>query len=226
MGFAVSQVHIIENPARGIIKNPKRTMTRFLEHDEVRLLLDVLDKMQAECDRARPVPGKEARSGIDIIRLLLLTGCRHREICHLEWSFLQGDALALPDTKTGPRNVYLSEEALAIINRQKRTASPWIFPSPARPDRPRCNVGHIWRRVQRHVAARGGDFGDVRIHDLRHTFASHAVMQGVNLPMISKLLGHRQIAMTLRYTHIHDADAIAAGERVGNSIDRLLAGGE
>ena len=66
--------------------------------------------------------------------------------------------------------------------------------------------------------------GDVLIHDLRHTFASHAVMQGVNLPMIPKLPGHRQIAMTLRHTH--DTDAVAAAGRVGGSIDRLLAGEE
>ena len=114
---------------------------------------DVLDGMEAECDRARPVPGKEVRSGIDIIRLLLLTGCRHREICHLQWSFLQGDVLALPDTRTGPRKVYLSQEALAIINSQKRTAAPWTFPSPAKPDRPRRNVGHVRRRAQGCVAA-------------------------------------------------------------------------
>lgn len=224
MNFAISLGHITVNPAKGITKNPKRTMTRFLGQNEIAQLLSVLDKMEAECRQDRSSFGHGRKGAIDIVRLLLFTGCRHREICNLEWRFLRDDMLMLPDTKTGPRNVYLSEAALAIIHRQNRTGSTFIFPSPVKPESPRANVSHTWRAVQRHITRVGGNFNDVRIHDLRHTFASQAVLQGVNVPMISKLLGHKQIAMTLRYTHIHDADAKAAAERVGTIIDRLLAG--
>ena len=68
----------------------------------------------------------------------------------------------------------------------------------------------------------GADLCDVRLHDLRHTFASHAVLRGVPLPVVSRLLGHKRPSMTLRYAHVGDKETEAAAERIGVAIARLL----
>ena len=97
-------------------------MTRFLSREEIRRLHAVLDACVAE----RPVHAPAA----DIIRLLLLTGCRRGEILNLQWREVGKDILELIDSKTGPRTVFLSPKAKAVIERQPRLGSPWVFPSP------------------------------------------------------------------------------------------------
>lgn len=209
--FAVVCGYIDVNPAKGIKKNPKKTLNRFLSAEEIRRVSEVL----AEAEQESPFH----KQGADIVRLLLLTGCRHREITHLRWDMVRGDVIKFPDTKTGPRDVFLSAEAKAIIKAQPRTKHPWVFPSKTAPARPRDSVHDFWAAVRKRAGIE-----DVRVHDLRHTFASHAVMKGVGVPMVSKLLGHRKTAMTLRYTHVADKDAEAAAERVGVVLDGLLKG--
>ena len=76
----------------------------------------------------------------------------------------------------------------------------------------------LWYRARKEAGIE-----DVRLHDLRHTFASHAVMCGIPLPIIAKLLGHSRSFMTLRYAHVHDSDVEAAAERTGMAITRLCA---
>jgi len=149
--------------------------------------------------------------------MLLLTGCRHREVCSLKWSMVTGDFIKLPDTKTGPRDVYLTKEAVKIMDRQPRGKSPFVFPMLSDPARPRNDVTMFWAFVRQRAG-----IPDVRVHDLRHTFASHAVLQGVPLPLVSKLLGHKKTAMTLRYTHVTDQQTEAAAERVGGVLQGLL----
>ena len=124
----------------------------------------------------------------------------------------------MQDSKTGPHQVFLNSEAQVVIARQPRTASPHVFPSPADMGRAK-SVGGLdgfWRRVRNRAGLQ-----DVRLHDLRHTVASQAVLAGVPLPVVSKLLGHSQASMTLRYAHIHDAETQAAAERVGNAIAEI-----
>lgn len=153
----------------------------------------------------------------DIIRLLLLTGCRRGEIVGLRSAELHGDALNLHDGKTGARWVYLCKEAQRILARQPRNSSAYVFPSPLDPSRPISSNLGLWAKVRRQAGLE-----DVRLHDLRHTFASQAVLQGVPIPVVARLLGHRNASMTLRYAHVRDTDVEVAAERIAATIARLL----
>ena len=95
-----------------------------------------------------------------------MTGCRKSEILNLRWQEVGNDTLELGDSKTGPRQVLLSPEAHAIIERQPWLGSPWVFPSPVTPDRARTELD-LWKRVRKLAGIE-----DVRLHDLRHTRAS------------------------------------------------------
>ena len=201
--------HVATDPVAGVRPNPGRKMTRFLSAEEIGRLHRTLDRMVGE----RP----SRRAQADVIRLLLLTGCRKSEILKLRWSEVDGDVLRLAEAKTGPRTVWLSEAAQAVISRQPRPASAFVFPSPRDPARPQsCNLG-LWHRARREAGIE-----DVRLHDLRHTVASQAVARGVPLPTVARMLGHTQPTMTLRYAHVGDRDVEDAAERVGAKIAAVM----
>ena len=208
---AVACGHIAADPTAGIRRNPRPVPTRFLSAEEIARLHGVLDG-EAERDGSR-------RSQADIIRLLLLTGCRRGEIVRLRWGEVGGDMLNLADGKTGPRAVPLNGRARGIIAGRRRTGSPWVFPSPLNPDLPLSPNLPLWRRIRREAGLE-----DVRLHDLRHTFASQAVLHGVPLPVVAQLLGHRSVSMTMRYAHVADRDAEAAAERVGSALAAAMDG--
>ena len=201
--------HLDTNSARGIKRNPRPKLTRFLSREEVRRLHGELDHYAG----ARPSRARQA----DIIRLLLLTGCRRGEILTLRWQDIDEDTLNLGDSKTGPRRVFLSAPARAILQRQPRSGSAYVFPSPLDPGRPLSPDLPLW-----YSARKEARIEDARLHDLRHTFASHAVLQGIPLPVVSRLLGHKQPSMTLRYAHVGDRETEAAAERIGTAISRAL----
>ena len=211
LNHAVECEHLQMNPARSVKRNPRPKLTRFLSREEICRLHRVLDHY----GRARPSRVQQA----DVIRLLLLTGCRRGEILALRWQDVDGDTLTLVDAKTGPRRVFLNAPARAILERQPRSASEYVFPSPLDPGRPLSPNLRLWYSVRREAGIE-----DVRLHDLRHTFASHAVLQGVPLPVVSRLLGHKQPSMTLRYAHVSDRETEAAAERIGTAIARALEG--
>ena len=208
MNHAISRGHIETNPTRGLKRNPRPKLTRFLSREEIGLLHEVLDGYEPR------QPSGKAQA--DIIRLLLLTGCRAGEMVKLRWREVDGDTLELEDSKTGPRQVLLSPEARAIIERQPRSVSPWVFPSPMNPARARTDLS-LWKRVRKLAGIE-----DVRLHDLRHTFASQAAMQGIPLPVVARLLGHAQVQMTLRYAHVSDRDVEAAAERIGGVMAEIM----
>ena len=209
LNFAVACGHIETNPARGIAFNRRPKLTRFLSREEVTCLHRVLDAQTR----------KESRPQADIIRLLLLTGCRRGEIVNLRWSEVHDDMLSLADSKTGPRTVPLNSQARRILDRQSRSTSPFVFPSPRDASRPRCPDLALWDRVRKEAGIE-----DVRLHDLRHTHASHAVMNGVPVPVVSRLLGHSNVQMTLRYAHLGDREIEDAAERIGAAIAQVMAG--
>ena len=213
LNHAILCGHIRTNPAQGIKRNPRPKLTRFLSREEICRLHCVLDRLTA----ARPSRARQA----DIIRLLLLTGCRKSEIVTLRWQDVDGDTVNLVDAKTGPRQVLLNAPARAILERQPRSGSAFVFPSPRDHGRPlhRSDL-KLWYTVRKEAGIE-----DVRLHDLRHSFASHAVLQGVPLPVVSRLLGHKRPSMTLRYAHVGDRETEAAAERVGAVIARTLGGG-
>ena len=213
LNHAIACGHLQTNPTRGMKRNPRPRLTRFLSREEIRRLHRTLDR---DAD-TRPSRTRQA----DIIRLLLLTGCRKSEIMNLRWQDVDGDTLNLGDAKTGPRRVFLSASARAILERQPRSESAWVFPSPADPKRPLSRNLPLWLSVRMEAGIE-----DVRLHDLRHTFASHAVLQGIPLPVVSRLLGHKHPSMTLRYAHVADREIEAAAERIGAAIARALDGRE
>lgn len=205
--------HADGNPTRGIKKNPRRKLTRFLSGEEIERLHRALDRLVDE-QRSRQLQA-------DVIRLLLLTGCRRGEILKLKWSEVEGDALRLEETKTGPRTVWLSSAAQAILARQPRSGSPYAFPSPKDRARPHCEHLRLW-----YLARREAGIEDVRLHDLRHSVASQAVARGIALSTVARILGHTNPTMTLRYAHVSDRDVEAAAERVGKVIEAAMANGE
>ena len=204
--------HIASNPARNIRRNPRPKRTRFLSREEIGRLHRVLDQ-HAERSSSK-------RRQADVIRLLLLTGCRKNEIVRLRWQEVDGGRLNLIDSKTGPRRVFLNRQARTILERQPRLGgSPWVFPSLRTSTRPQDDGLRLWYTVRREAGIE-----DVRLHDLRHSVATHAVMNGVPLPVVARLLGHRHPSMTLRYAHVGDSETEASAERVGQTIARLMAG--
>ena len=209
LNHAVECGHLQTNPARGVMPNPRPKLTRFLSCEEVQRLHHALDHFAAT------QPSREQQ--VDIIRLLLLTGCRKSEILTLRWHDVDGDTLNLGDAKTGPRRVFLNAPARAILERQPRAGSTYVFPSPSKSGRPLSPDLKLWRSARRQAGIE-----DVRLHDLRHTVASHAVLQGVPLPVVSRLLGHKRPGMTMRYAHVGDREIEAAAERIAAEIARAL----
>ena len=211
LNHAIVCGHLPTNPARSVKRNPSRKLTRFLSREEIRRLHRALDRHAG----ARPSRARQA----DIIRLLLLTGCRKSEVRTLRWRDVDADTLNLVDAKTGPRRVLLNAPARAILERQPRSGSALVFPSPLDPDRPFSRDLKLWNSVRKDAGLE-----DVRIHDLRHTFASHAVLRGIPLPVVSRLLGHKRPSMTMRYAHVGDRETEAAAERIGAAIELALDG--
>lgn len=209
LNHAIACGYLDTNPTKGVRTNPRPKLTRFLSHGEVERLHRTLDCFAAgEPSRAQQV---------DIIRLLLLTGCRKSEIMTLRWHDVDGDTLNLADAKSGPRRVFLNEPACAILERQPRFGSAYVFPSPLDPGRPRTLSLPLWSSVRSEAGIE-----DVRLHDLRHTVASHAVLQGVSLPVVARMLGHKRLSMTMRYAHVADGETETAAERIGAVIERNL----
>lgn len=206
--FAMERGLIDSSPAASVLPNRRPRLTRFLSRDEIRRLNQALD---------RHAGGRRGMQA-DIIRLLLLTGARKSEIVRLKHHEVYGDRLRLADAKTGPRTVHLGPEAREIVERRMDAPGEFLFPSPVHPERPLYGNLPLWHDIRREI-----DIEDVRLHDLRHSYASQCVIEGVPLPVVSRLLGHRDPAMTLRYAHVSDPDVEAAAERVGARISGLLS---
>ncbi|MCY4221953.1 MAG: site-specific integrase [Thiotrichales bacterium] len=162
---------------------------------------------------------------VAVVRLILLTGCRPGEIRRLRWEEVKSDRLLLGDSKTGPRTVLLGEAArellsdLASKTDREWNGGEWVFPStPAGEPLKECVLYHFWTRVRSAASL----VADARLYDLRHTHASHAVMNGESLYMTGRLLGHRNPTTTHRYAHLDDATLSAAAERIGAEMQRRL----
>ncbi|MDD9999014.1 MAG: tyrosine-type recombinase/integrase [bacterium] len=210
--YAIACGHMASSPARNIKPNPRKKITRFLSREELDRLHGVLDLRS----HAKGTTSTQRRQ-IDIIRLLLLTGCRKNEIVRLRRHEVVANQLRLRDSKTGPRTVFLNAEARTIIERRLNGNSEYLFPSPNDVSRPLNDRFQLWSSIRTEA-----DLDDVRLHDLRHTYATYAVMQGTPLPVVAKLLGHSHSRMTLRYAHAGDRETEAAAERVGRVIAGLL----
>lgn len=191
------------NPCRFVVKYRERGRERFLTEGELRRLGRVL--AEAETGKGPSVHAVAA------IRLLLLTGCRRNEILTLRWEEvdLAARELRLRDSKTGARTVPLSPEAVGVLAGIPRVAGhPFVIPGRVA-GRPMADLNTPWRIVRERAGLE-----DVRLHDLRHSFASRALALGESLPMIGRLLGHSQVETTARYAHL-------ARDRVHDSAVRI-----
>jgi integrase len=199
------------NPRKHIKKYPEEKRERFLSAAELRRVGEVLREMEEE--------GIEISSGIAAVRLLILTGCRLGEIMRLKWDYVdfESRALRLPDSKTGAKTVHLGLPAFDVLTAIAQVIdNPWVITGTL-PGAPLYDLQPFWQRVR----ARAG-LKDVRIHDLRHTFASTAVAAGQGLPMIGKLLGHTQVQTTARYAHLAVDPVRSAADLVSSAIAALL----
>ena len=195
------------NPCRFIKKYPTRSRERFLSEKEFERLGAVLRDLET----ARRI----SRSAAAALRLLMLTGCRRNEILTLRWEHvdLEHDELRLADAKTGARAVPLAPTARQVLaGLPRKSDSPWVFPG-REPGTRMGNLNVSWQVVRKEAGLE-----DVRIHDLRHSFASRALALGESLPMIGKLLGHRQVQTTARYAHLARHSVKAAAARVEDSL--------
>ena len=195
------------NPCLGIATNPRRRVERFLDADELARLGRALDVQEARWPEA-----------VAAIRLLALTGCRRREVLDLRWRDIGPDALNLRDSKTGPRAVPLGEAARAHIATfaDSRKSDAFLFPSYAH-GRGYDSMSNCWR-----AACADAKLGSLRLHDLRHTAASQAVMAGENLPLVGKLLGHKRHRTTAGYAHLADEHLVEAAEKVGLILAKAM----
>ena len=195
------------NPCRSVPRYRTRRRERFLTDAEFRRLGSTLDELEAA--------GRISPHAAAALRLLMLTGCRRNEILTLRWEDvrLEAQELQLSDSKTGPRTVSLSPEAVQVLATIERMpGNPWVIPG-ARPGQRLSGLSYPWCKVR----ARAG-LDDVRLHDLRHSYASRALALGESLPVIAKLLGHAQIQTTARYTHLARDAVKDAAARVAEGI--------
>ena len=197
----------LSNPCRAITEYPGRRRERFLTEAELDRLGRALDEVETE--------GRTSSSAVAAIRLLILTGCRKSEILTLRWEevALEAAELRLSDSKTGARVVSLSGPAVKLLAGLPRLPGvPWVLPG-RKPCTHLSKLDDAWQSVR----SRAG-LDDVRLHDLRHSFASRALALGEGLPMIGKLLGHARIETTSRYAHLARDSVRESAERVAASI--------
>ncbi len=194
------------NPCLHIKKYGENKRERFLSQDEINRLMAVLDEEEAESQNPWPLYA---------IRLLLITGCRLNEILTLKWEEvdLEKQCLSLRDSKTGKKLVYLSTAAIELFKAiPQEMGNPFVICG-GKEGAHLINLQKPWRRIRKKVG-----LNDVRIHDLRHTFASIAASNGLSLPIIGALLGHKQTQTTARYAHLIGQPLIDASEKVGGKI--------
>ena len=194
-------------PTRHVRQYRETSRERFLTPEEYRHLGATLTRLETE--------GSMTPSAVAAIRLLMLTGCRSDEILTLKWDDVDRTArvLRLRDTKTGPRMAPLTGPVLKVLDGIGRTeGNPWVLRGAKPGSRLACLSWH-WRRIKQETGLR-----DVRVHDLRHSYASRALALGEGLPVIGRLLGHVRVSTTAKYAHLmRDAEKTAAA-RTGDSI--------
>jgi integrase len=199
------------NPCRHVKKYKLEARERFLSETELGRLADALTQAEQEHPGwTRPVAA---------VRLLILTGCRKGEILKLKWDEVEFDTrcLRLGDSKTGPKMVYLNTAALEVLAGIERVKEhPYVFPG-LKPGTPLTRVLDLWDWIRDRANLPG-----VRVHDLRHTFASVGVGAGLNLPVLGRLLGHSRTATTDRYAHLADDPVRKAAETIGATLDAAM----
>jgi integrase len=224
------------NPATGIKRNPEQGHERFLSSDELARLGDALARAETaglpySVDETKPgakhAPKPENRLrpidpfAVAAVRMLLFTGARLREILHAKWDYVDFERglLNLPTSKTGRKSIFLSAAALDVLAAQPRLdGNDFIFPG-EKDSAPRADLKRPWEAVTQAAGLEG-----LRLHDLRHSFASVGAGGGLGLPIIGKLLGHATPAMTAKYAHFDNDPLRRAANQIGATISAAMGG--
>jgi integrase len=196
-------LHSGPNPAAGVVKNLEKPRERYLSGDEYRRLFEALDAAE----------GTEHPSVLTCVRLLALTGARLGEILSLRWDYVDFEhaALRLPESKTGSKVIPIGGAAVAVLEVTPRISK--FVCSGLKADAPIAPPQRQWRRIR--VAA---GLPDLRLHDLRHGFASVAAVCGESLKLVGAALGHKQISTTERYAHLQLDPVRAVADRTAGRI--------
>ncbi|WP_414645588.1 tyrosine-type recombinase/integrase [Bradyrhizobium sp. 6(2017)] len=221
------------HPARGIEKFKESRRERFLTSDELERIGGAIREAETvgiawTVDETKPTAkhvAKEKRStriapsAAAALRLLLFTGCRLREILHLRWQHvdIERGCLFLPDSKSGRKTVILNAPALSVLNNLE-WIGPYVVPGDD-PEMPRHDLKRPWGAITKRAGLTG-----VRLHDLRHTYASFGAGSGLGLPIIGRLLGHTQAVTTARYAHLDNDPLRRASESIAGQIAAALDG--
>jgi integrase len=232
-GYAakIGEVEALANPVKGVQRYRENPRERFLTVDELARIGEALRLGETQglpyaVDETKPkakhAPKPENRRAMldpfaaAAIRLLLLTGARLREILDAKWQYVDFDrhVIFLPDSKTGRKPLYLSAAAEAVLASLPRLEGSDYIIAGLKPGAPRADLHKPWDAVRRASGLEG-----VRLHDLRHSFASFGAGAAMGLPIIGKLLGHSHAATTQRYAHL-DADPL---HRAVNAIGATIA---
>lgn len=207
--FGVGRGILPSNPAKGVTLNENDKRERFLSEREVATIAEGMAILESL--------GMLHRTIAAAIRLLMVTGCRKNEVAGLKWAWVDFErgCLRLPDSKTGAKVVPMASAALKMLADLPRK-SEWVLPATT-------GDGHIvglqraWETIREFCGLE-----EVRIHDLRHSFASFAAADGASLYLIGKVLGHTQTRTTEKYAHLNDDPLRAVADRAAARIANAL----
>ncbi len=201
-----------ENPCRHVERFKERKRERYLSQDELARLGTALNKALTE--------GKGNPSAINAIRLLIMTGARLGEVLGLRWEWIDWEhsCVRLPDSKTGAKVLPLGGPALEVLSNIPRAAgNPHVFPG-QRLGAHLSDINATWRMVRKAAGLEG-----VRLHDLRHSFASVGAGAGVSLPVLGSLLGHSEPSTTQRYAHLADDPRQKAADKIAGLVAEAMS---
>ncbi len=206
--IAIQWEWAVINPVLGVVKYQEQKRTRWLSNEEMQSLCAVLD-----CYHNKSVA--------NAIRLLLLTGSRRNEVLRATWDQfdLAKGVWTKPAHTTKQKRMEhlpLSSQVVALLKEMKETGLlPYLFPGKI-PGTPLQDIKKAWTTISKQAG-----FSGVRLHDLRHTHASHLVSSGLSLSIVGKMLGHTQASTTQRYAHLADEPLREAAEFFGNKLEKL-----
>lgn len=200
------------NPCLHVKKYKEKKRERFLSLEEYKRLGEALRKAEAS--------GSESKSSLHAIWLLMMTGCRLGEIQQLKWDYVDFELgeFKLPDSKSGAKVVHVGSSIITRLQKIERIEdNPYVI-SGKKLGAYLTDLQHPWRRIR--ALAK---LDDVRLHDLRHSYASAGLMVGEGLPMIGRLLGHTQVQTTARYAHLASDPVKSAAEKISERIAEAIS---
>jgi integrase len=204
--FAVKRDYRTDNPVKGVDLFKSEPRTRFLSADEMARLGDALAEAEGN---------GTSKTVIAAIRLLILTGCRKSEILGLRWEWIdfEGSCLRLPETKSGAKVIPIGAPALELLAALPRIeGNQHVLPG-EKADGHLIGLPKAWAKIKKQAG-----LDDVRLHDLRHSFATVAVAGGDSLYLVGKVLGHRESRSTEVYAHAQQNPLLAVADRAATKI--------